>query len=536
MTTPKDVHPAQALWGMPRRIRLDFAPNEDGRLRSDRAVDAVVVRTYRTPAPWHQLTAGLGHPLTPYYRTKPTDPEWLPAHPAAGAARLSRLGGPRRSAMPRRAASARPPVVRSVPAAKRLGRMAPRCVAARLCRRRLRHGQHEAARLRRERDAAAHRRAPSGSGGFRGGRPRPCPRLAREAAADPAPQRCARRSGTARRRVPMPVTVASRASASGTRPRAVPRDRRPASLTSPRADASGRGARSCTDHGERTRERWREALRRHVPSPSSTSSCRSTRSRSVTPSGWIAARRESASGLRLGKAGGRFYVELALPSPEAGQGQQGSPKRRALPDPAARARSRLVAATSSRPTSRRQPNPEGDRAALARLRRGASLAEAMAEEATLALYRRLGLRRSRSSPAAAGRVAVAMVLAHVRADAEPGDDGFRPAGRRAPSAVPSLEDQDSAQMKPLRFRRLLAAREDELSSPADAPARGAGRRPRINVGDLAAAILFWDDVGATIRPAGPSTTTPPAPRTRDAPRAATAEPAPLDRPPAEARP
>ena len=29
-TTPEDVHPAQAFWGMPRRIRLDFEANEKG--------------------------------------------------------------------------------------------------------------------------------------------------------------------------------------------------------------------------------------------------------------------------------------------------------------------------------------------------------------------------------------------------------------------------------------------------------------------------------------------------------------------------
>jgi CRISPR system Cascade subunit CasA len=80
VTTPKDVHPAQALWGMPRRIRLDFAPDEAGRCDLTGQDDPVVVRTYRT-RPYGANYVGWQHPLTPYYRTKPADLEWLPRHP-----------------------------------------------------------------------------------------------------------------------------------------------------------------------------------------------------------------------------------------------------------------------------------------------------------------------------------------------------------------------------------------------------------------------------------------------------------------------
>jgi CRISPR system Cascade subunit CasB len=135
------------------------------------------------------------------------------------------------------------------------------------------------------------------------------------------------------------------------------------------------------------------------------------------------------------------------------------------------------------------PNPTGDRAALARLRRCATPAEAMVEEATLALFRRLGLKATDHHRLP--RVAlIAMVLSHVRADAEPGADGLRPAAVRAVGRE-TLENEDSAKMSVLRFCRLLAARDDEelaremrrLVALADG---------RINVGDLAASVFDWN--------------------------------------------
>jgi CRISPR system Cascade subunit CasA len=126
VTSPEDVHPAQALWGMPRRIRLDFETNQDGApcdLTGE--VDAVVVRTYRTrPHGTNYAAWSLGHPLTPYYRTKPTDPEWLPVHPQPGRLGyrdwvglvLGDAGG---------SASTRAPAAAMLRAELRLGRMAP---------------------------------------------------------------------------------------------------------------------------------------------------------------------------------------------------------------------------------------------------------------------------------------------------------------------------------------------------------------------------------------------------------------------------
>jgi CRISPR system Cascade subunit CasB len=137
-----------------------------------------------------------------------------------------------------------------------------------------------------------------------------------------------------------------------------------------------------------------------------------------------------------------------------------------------------------------EPNPTGDRAALARLRRVATPADVIAEDATLALFRRLGL-RSADYPRLPRVALIATVLAQVRADAEPGVDGWRPAAARAVGRA-SPDDSDSAKMSPLRFRRLLACRDDEelahqmrrMVALADG---------RINVGDLAYALYYWND-------------------------------------------
>jgi CRISPR system Cascade subunit CasB len=119
-----------------------------------------------------------------------------------------------------------------------------------------------------------------------------------------------------------------------------------------------------------------------------------------------------------------------------------------------------------------------DRAGLARLRRSAVTA-AMAEEPVLRLFRRLGC----SDPAELKRVAtLACVLAHVRRD----NDSYR-FGRQIGRAKFS-DDEDSAKVRPLRFRRLLAASSDEEIATAfrRAVALLGGEA---NVADLASIIL-----------------------------------------------
>jgi CRISPR system Cascade subunit CasA len=82
-TTLVDVHPAQAFWGMPRRIRLHVEPNVHG-LPCDVTgrVEEAIVRAYAT-TPWGTNYVGLPHPLSPTYRAK-ANAEWLPAHPQPG--------------------------------------------------------------------------------------------------------------------------------------------------------------------------------------------------------------------------------------------------------------------------------------------------------------------------------------------------------------------------------------------------------------------------------------------------------------------
>lgn len=127
-----------------------------------------------------------------------------------------------------------------------------------------------------------------------------------------------------------------------------------------------------------------------------------------------------------------------------------------------------------------QPRPNGsggDRAALARLRRCATAADAAMEEATLLLTRQLGL-----DWRDLGRVAVAAaVLAHVRENVG-GASAARQLGPGPAGIVMSW----------LRFRRLLqAGTEDErIIAFRRAVALAGGR---MNVPDLAGSLLDWND-------------------------------------------
>lgn len=134
-----------------------------------------------------------------------------------------------------------------------------------------------------------------------------------------------------------------------------------------------------------------------------------------------------------------------------------------------------------------QPDPArkrpGDRAALARLRRCATLAEAMQEPAAVLLFRRLGSTGPRDLPHAA---LAAAVLAHVRED-RPGTTVARLVGPA------SLETPETAVLKPLRFRRLMETVDwdDRLAAFRRLVALAGGTLP---VRDLAGALLFWTDM------------------------------------------
>jgi CRISPR system Cascade subunit CasA len=76
---PLDVHPLQMFWAMPRRVRLEAPKQRIGECavcsRPGRSlVSRYITKNYglNYKGPWR-------HPLSPYYRSKPTDPS-LPVH------------------------------------------------------------------------------------------------------------------------------------------------------------------------------------------------------------------------------------------------------------------------------------------------------------------------------------------------------------------------------------------------------------------------------------------------------------------------
>ena len=133
-----------------------------------------------------------------------------------------------------------------------------------------------------------------------------------------------------------------------------------------------------------------------------------------------------------------------------------------------------------------QPDPArkrpGDRAALARLRRCGTVAEAMLEPSTIALFRRCGASGPDDLPAIA---LTAAVLAHVREDAPE-----QPVARQLGPDQP--DKPETAILKPLRFRRVMeAATPDERLVALRRMVALAGGR--LNLCDLAEALLIWND-------------------------------------------
>ena len=79
---PLDAHPAQAFWGMPRRLWLDFNEIRTGHCDCCGRVDrTLLTKLYSRPdglgyeGPWR-------HPLSPYYEK--TRDQWLCVHPQPG--------------------------------------------------------------------------------------------------------------------------------------------------------------------------------------------------------------------------------------------------------------------------------------------------------------------------------------------------------------------------------------------------------------------------------------------------------------------
>ncbi|MBX6741044.1 MAG: type I-E CRISPR-associated protein Cse2/CasB [Acetobacteraceae bacterium] len=133
-----------------------------------------------------------------------------------------------------------------------------------------------------------------------------------------------------------------------------------------------------------------------------------------------------------------------------------------------------------------QPDPArgrpGDRAALARLRRCATVAEAMQDPAAISLFRRCGATGPQDLPAIG---LAAAVLAHLRED--------RPEQRVARQIGPeSPEKPETALLKPLRFRRLMeaASPDERLTAFRRLIALAGGA---LNAADLAEALLDWSE-------------------------------------------
>ena len=134
-----------------------------------------------------------------------------------------------------------------------------------------------------------------------------------------------------------------------------------------------------------------------------------------------------------------------------------------------------------------QPDPNrnlpGDRAALARLRRCATVAEAMQDPIVIALFQRCGGAGPQDLPAAG---LAAAVLAHVRADDRENPDIARRIGPE------NTDKPETALLKPLRFRRLLEAElpDERLAAFRRLAALAGGK---LNVRGLAGALLDWSE-------------------------------------------
>lgn len=133
------------------------------------------------------------------------------------------------------------------------------------------------------------------------------------------------------------------------------------------------------------------------------------------------------------------------------------------------------------------PNPRADRAARARLRRRDGPLAAV-DPRVVDLYRRLeGDRLDVGKLRVVVRVA--LVLAHAREEVR--GEQSAPAPRFARSLGPSTIDADDGVLKALRFRALIAARDegDVVRRFRRAVALLGGR---VNIRDLAAVLLDWD--------------------------------------------
>lgn len=70
ITTPEEVHPLQAWWSMPRRIRMDASTTQQGQCMLCAASDVPLIRHYLHRHSGTNYAGAWQHPLTPYYLDK----------------------------------------------------------------------------------------------------------------------------------------------------------------------------------------------------------------------------------------------------------------------------------------------------------------------------------------------------------------------------------------------------------------------------------------------------------------------------------
>ncbi len=88
-TTPEDVHPLQAFWGMPRRIRLDLELLEPGICGIEATPHDSLIAYYRTKNYGTNYGGAWRHTLSPYTLK---DDELLPVHPRGSMSYRNWLG------------------------------------------------------------------------------------------------------------------------------------------------------------------------------------------------------------------------------------------------------------------------------------------------------------------------------------------------------------------------------------------------------------------------------------------------------------
>jgi len=140
-----------------------------------------------------------------------------------------------------------------------------------------------------------------------------------------------------------------------------------------------------------------------------------------------------------------------------------------------------------------QPNPLGDRAARARLRH-ADEDKALADPVFFDLHHRL-LQAGHVLPHGFNpSLRLALVLVHVREDERPTDGAPSWRGFGRAIGAPGFGESDKAPLKPLRFRRLLQAKGDDIDEITRQFRRAVDLAGgKVNVRDLADILFYWNE-------------------------------------------